>query len=350
MTALPPDDEMERAYRTRDVMYDGLFVFGVRTTGIVCRPTCPARKPLPQNVVYFPTASVAIAAGYRPCKRCRPQNADDNPPWVANLLNQIESNPAVRITDNNLRTRGVDPGTVRRFFRRKYGMTFRAFVRGQRLAGAHQRVALGQTVDAAVATSGYDSHSGFRDAFARTFGQPPGSTRGRPCVVLTRLPSPLGTLTAAATSDGICFLEFADSDGLVSRAPLERLLDAPVVPGTNEHIQLLRRELAYYFAGKTRIFTVPLVIKGSPFQKLAWAELLNIPYGTTRSYEAVATAIGAPAAVRAVGRANGANRLAILIPCHRVVNKSGSLGGYGGGLRRKEYLLNHERATLGGAA
>ena len=344
MNTLPETAEMERAYLERDASYNGLFVLGVRTTGIFCRPTCPARKPLPKNVEYFPTARAALAAGYRPCKRCRPLDCDEQPQWVSDLLVEVERDPSSRITDQDLRNRGVDPATVRRHFLRHFGMTFHAFARARRLTGALSQIRIGGTLDDAAFGSGYESHSGFRDAFTRTFGDAPGKYRDRECVFLAWLRSPLGPLVAGATDEGICLLEFTDRRMLEAQfATVQRLFKSPIVPGSNEHLETLETELASYFADSLRNFSVPLVYPGTPFQHQVWEQLLAIPYGETRSYEELAAALGKPSAARAVGRANGLNRISILIPCHRVVNKNGELGGYGGGLRRKQYLLDLER-------
>jgi AraC family transcriptional regulator of adaptative response/methylated-DNA-[protein]-cysteine methyltransferase len=282
-------------------------------------------------------------AGYRPCKRCRPLECGDEPAWATELLADVERDTSARITEGDLRKRGIDPATARRYFLRHYGMTFQAFARARRLAGALSQIRQGATLDAAVFESGFESHSGFRAAFARTFGETPGNSRGREYVFLSWLPSPLGPVVAGATAAGVCLLEFADRRMLEAQfAAVRRLFDAPVVPGSNEHLEKLRGELAEYFAGALRSFTVPLVYPGTPFQRRVWEQLLAIGYGQTRSYEELAVAVGQPRAVRAVGRANGLNRIAIVIPCHRVVNKNGKLGGYGGGLRRKQYLLDLE--------
>src|SRR5688572_7462199 len=163
-TTLPPKAEMERAYLARDASYNGLFFLGVRTTGIFCRPTCPARKPLPKNVEYFPTARAALLAGYRPCKRCRPLEAADQPQWAAELIADVERHPAPRITDGQLKSRGIDPATARRYFLRNYGMTFQAFTRARRLSGTLSQIRDGSGLEDAVFQSGYASHSGFRDA------------------------------------------------------------------------------------------------------------------------------------------------------------------------------------------
>ncbi len=336
-------NEMERAYLERDASYNGVFFLGVRSTGVFCRPTCPARKPLPVNVEYFPTAGEAMFAGYRPCKRCRPLEPDDRPGWASELIADVERYHSVRITDSDLKARGIDPATVRRYFLREFGMTFQAYTRSRRLAGAFTRIREGEEIDAVVFDSGYDSHSGFRDAFTRIFGETPARLTGE-CVHLSWLRSPLGPMVAGATADGICLLEFTDRRMLEAQlATVRKLFAGAVVPGTNSHLSLLETELGRYFDGTLRQFTVPLVFPGTPFQQRVWGQLLEIPYGETRSYQQIAAALGDSRAVRAVGRANGLNRIGIVIPCHRVINKGGELGGYGGGLRRKQYLLDLER-------
>lgn len=344
MNQMPQVTEMERAYLARDASYEGLFFLGVRTTGIFCRLTCPARKPRPENVEYFPSVQTALSAGYRPCKRCHPLEVDDQPAWVSDLLAELEHDPAPRITDGDLRARGIDPGTVRRYFLRRYGMTFQAFTRARRLSRGLNQIRENGSVNSAVFESGYDSHRGFREAFARTFGDAPGRYRNGEFLYLSWIRSPLGPLVAGATSEGVCLLEYSDRRMSETEfATLGKLFDATPVPGTNPHLERLHGELEGYFAGTVRAFTVPLVYPGTPFQRRVWEQLLAIPYGETRSYQQVAAALDDPKAVQAVGRANGLNRIAIVIPCHRVVNKNGELGGYGGGLHRKRYLLDLER-------
>jgi AraC family transcriptional regulator, regulatory protein of adaptative response / methylated-DNA-[protein]-cysteine methyltransferase len=346
MSTLPPISELERAFRERDASYNGLFFVGVRTTGIFCRPTCPARRPLRKNVEYFPTARAALAAGYRACKRCLPLAVDEQPRWAADLLAEVESHPAARIGESELRRRGIDPATVRRYFLRHYGMTFQAFLRARRLGGALSQIREGEKIDSVVFKSGYESHSGFHEAFRRVFGETPSGSRAGDCIQLSWLRSPLGPLVAGATSAGICLLEFTDRRMLETQfATIRKLFRLPAVPGSNPHLKRLEQELADYFAGSLRQFSVPLVYPGTPFQQRVWDRLLTIPYGETRSYEDLAVALGDRNAIRAVGRANGQNRVAIVIPCHRVVNKNGELGGYGGGFQRKKFLLELERAT-----
>jgi AraC family transcriptional regulator, regulatory protein of adaptative response / methylated-DNA-[protein]-cysteine methyltransferase len=347
MNTLLPIAEMRRAHLNRDAAYNGLFFIGVRTTGIFCRPSCPARTPRAENVEYFSTAAEALFAGYRPCKRCRPLAVNDQPEWATSLLAEVERNPSARIREADLHARGVDPATVRRHFLRHYGMTFQAYTRARRLSGAFARIRHGSSLDDTIFDSGYESHSGFREAFGKIFGCAPGNSRNRDCVSLRWFSSPIGPLVAGATEEGVCLLEFTDRRRLELQLHVVRkLFRLPVVPGTSEHLERLQEELACYFASKLRSFSVPLVYPGSPFQRRVWEQLLLVPYGETRSYQDLASAVGSPAAVRAVGRANGMNRIAILIPCHRILNKNGDLGGYGGGLRRKQYLLNLEQVGI----
>jgi AraC family transcriptional regulator, regulatory protein of adaptative response / methylated-DNA-[protein]-cysteine methyltransferase len=342
--SLPPVAELERAYLERYAAYNGVFFLGVRTTGIFCRPTCPARKPRPQNVEYFATAREAVAAGYRPCKRCQPMQLDEQPAWCQELMDDIEREPLVRIRESDLASRGVDPATVRRYFQRRYGMTFHAYARARRLAGTLHQIREGMPLDSAVFTSGFNSHSGFRDAVVRIFGSTPGKICDGDCIHLAWLRSPLGPLVAGATSNGVCLLEFSDRPMLQTQlATLRKLFDSPAIPGMNNHLRQLASQLGDYFAGTLRTFSVPLVYPGTSFQQCVWDELRRIPYGQTRSYEELAIAVGVSGGQRPVGRANGQNRIAIVIPCHRVVRKNGQLGGYGGGLRRKQFLLELEK-------
>ena len=201
-------------------------------------------------------------------------------------------------------------------------------------------------MDDAVFESGYLSHSGFRDAFTRTFGATPGKGESVDSVSLAWIESPLGPLIAGADDRGICLLEFSDRRMLEAQLKtLARRLRRPLVPGEHLYLETLRSELDEYFAGKRKNFEVPLNAPGTPFQERVWTELLKIPFGEVRSYEQIAVRVGSPKAVRAVGRANGMNRIAIVIPCHRVVGKDGTPTGYGGGIWRKQRLLDLERGT-----
>jgi AraC family transcriptional regulator of adaptative response/methylated-DNA-[protein]-cysteine methyltransferase len=337
---------MMRAFMAKDVSYDGIFLAGVSTTGIFCRPSCPARKPRPEHVHFFAGVREAVFGGYRACRRCDPLNADGRQPeWVGRLLNQVGHDSERRLKDADLRRLDLEPAAVRRYFLKHYGMTFHAYARARRLSGAFQLLRRGAQLDEVTMGTGFESHSGFRDAFARTFGQAPGRSRtGGDSVACSWIESPLGPLVAGATSEGLCLLEFTDRRMLPAQIDtVRRRFDCAAIPGESPYFDRLRQELNDYFAGRLRQFSLPLVAPGTPFQERVWAELKRIPFGETRSYEDLARALGVAHAQRAVGRANGMNRIAILIPCHRVINKDGKLGGYGGLLWRKEALLHLER-------
>ena len=196
---------------------------------------------------------------------------------------------------------------------------------------------------------GFDSPSGFRDAFARIFGTPPSGARAIDCLYAKWLETPLGAMLALANDDGLHLLEFVDRRGLEREIrALRRRVRHHVVPGEHRHLDQIGAELEAYFAGRSLVFATPLRLEGSPFQLSVWNALLAIPSGSTRSYADVAATIRHPSAVRAVGRANGDNKLAVVVPCHRVVGANGTLTGYGGGLWRKAWLLEHERTHAGG--
>ena len=340
---LPPRPEMERAYLKSDASYDGVFLLAVRTTGIFCRPSCHARKPKPENVEFFPGPKEALFAGYRPCLKCRPLESSDEPEWVARLRDRIDAQPDDRLRERDLREMGLEPARVRRFFDSRYGLTFQAYCRARRLARAFDQIKAGGSIDDAVFESGYESLSGFRDAFRKAFGEPPGALTAD-CIRLAWIDTPLGPMIAGANDSGLVLLEFTDRRMLEAQlTTLRRRFKAALVPSEHPHLAAVRRELAEYFAGTRDVFTVPVSAPGTPFEERVWRALQTIPPGETRSYEDIARAVGSPAAVRAVGRANGMNRIAIVIPCHRVVNKNGELGGYGGGLWRKRRLLQLER-------
>lgn len=340
--------EMQRAFFGKDASYDGAFVAAVRTTGIFCRPSCPARRPLAQNVAFYATAAEAMRAGYRPCKRCRPIAANgETPEWAARLLARVNRFPQGRIRNFDLKEMGIDPVRARRYFQRRFGVTFQAYCRNRRAGSALQQIREGASVNEAVFANGYESHSGFRAAFAKVHGRTPAACRDAICIWTTTMESPLGTLTLAATPEGICLVEFADRSRIEDHCDaLRRHFQCAVVPGQHAWLDQLQDELSDYFAGRLAEFRVPVVSPGTPFQHRVWHALRRIPYGQTWSYERLAREVEAPRASRAAGRANGQNRIAIVIPCHRVVNKDGKLGGYGGGLWRKEWLLNLERRFL----
>jgi len=273
----------------------------------------------------------------------------DTPAWLDDLLLRVDSAPADRFTDSDLRACGIDPYAVRRYFQRNFDLTFHAYHRSRRMGLALRHIQCGATDLRAAFDHGYESLSGFRDAFQKTFGVTPMNSKNLTAILTRTIDTPVGPLVACATDDGLCMLEFADRRALQKQVEtLNRRLQGVVVPGINEHLEQLNVELQEYFAGDRTQFDIRLVTPGTEFQELVWAELRRIPFGQTRSYEQVASAVGHPSAQRAVGRANGDNRIAIVIPCHRVIRSDGTLSGYGGGLWRKHFLLDLERSAIEG--
>jgi len=347
MNNLPPSKTMYNALVNKDKTYEGIFYVGVKTTGIFCRPTCPARKPDIKNVEFFSSAKNALLSGYQPCKRCHPmQPFGKAPDWINSLLKEVSENDSIRWKDYDLRKRNFDPNKVRRWFKKNHNITFHAYVRSLRLGKALGRLKHGDDLTQTAYEHGYESLSGFRDAIKKITGISAGKSGEKTIVYINRLLTPLGPMLAGTTNDGVCLLEFMDRRMLETQLKiLVKRFDCSFVPGSNKIMDELNNELKEYFKGNLKKFNVPLIVPGTDFQKNVWKHLQKIPLGKTVSYEYLAEQIGKPAAVRAVGKANGDNRIAIVIPCHRVIGKDGNLTGYGGGLWRKKYLLELERES-----
>lgn len=297
------------------------------------------------NVEFFKTTGEAVLRGYRPCKVCAPlEKIGETPAHISLLLKELGADPSLRLRDGDLRNRGIEPATIRRWFLKNHGITFHAYQRMFRINSAFKRLKRGAPATATAFDAGYESLSGFNDSFKTIFGFSPSGTKDRRVIDLTRLETPLGTMIACAVDEGVCLLEFGDRRMLETGLKvLARRMNATIVQGSNEHFEPLQKELERYFAGTLKEFSVPLHFPGTPFQQSVWKELQRIPYGTTRSYKEQAIGLGQPSAVRAVANANGTNRIALIIPCHRVIGDDGQLTGYGGGLWRKQWLLDHEK-------
>lgn len=341
---LPDPETLYTALRNRDSTFEGIFVVGVKTTGVFCRPTCRARMPKRENVEFFNSAQEALLHGYRPCKICTPLEYKGTPPaWLKPLLDELNSAPSIKLNSHQLRQRGLNPSRVSYWFKKHHGITFQGYLRALRIGQAFGRIKHGEKVVETAFETGYQSLSGFADSFKKTAKFSPSKSQSNRLIPTTRILTPLGPMLAGATDDGICLLEFIDRRMLETQiSRLSKLLKAKIVPGSHGHFDVLNQQLDEYFSGKRKEFDISLVLPGTPFQKKVWAGLQTIPYGCTRSYKEQAEMIGSPGAVRAVAKANGDNRIAILIPCHRVIGANGELIGYGGGLSRKQYLLKLE--------
>lgn len=336
-----------KAFLERDSSFEGVFVVGVKTTGIFCRPTCPA-KPKLENIEFYPSAREAMLNGYRPCKVCKPlEKMGDPPADIKRLLKYMEENPAVKIKDAGLKELGLEPNQVRRWFLKHYKQTFHAYQRMYRANNAFQRFQSDQSVTDVAYDLGYDSLSGFNSMFKNIIGASPQKSKDKRIVNIAHIETDLGMMIAAATDKGICMFEFADYKLLeLELRQLAASFKAPLVEGDNPHFNTLREQLEQYFKGERKSFDIPLDLVGTEFQKKAWLGLLQIPYGCTTTYAKQAELLGKPSAVRAVANANGKNKISIILPCHRVIGADGTLTGYGGGIWRKKKLLEFEKENL----
>jgi AraC family transcriptional regulator of adaptative response/methylated-DNA-[protein]-cysteine methyltransferase len=340
------EDEFWRALERRDATYEGIFFVGVKTTGIFCRPTCSARKPLRKNVEFFAGKTEALHAGYRPCLRCKPMTMNGRvPALIERLRVQVEKRPDEPLRERDLLAMDIEPSTARRQFQRYYGMSFQAYQRARRMGSALVAVRNGSNVLETQLTHGFESSSGFRDAFAKLFGAAPSKASGVHCLLASWIDSPLGPILALADDDGLHVFDWVDRRGLEREIlRLRQRTKFAIVPGEHALLAQAAQEIGEYFAGSRKRFALKLAPRGTAFQRRVWDVLLRIPPGKTRSYADVAKSVDEPRAARAVARAVGDNYRGIIIPCHRVIGSDGSLTGYGGGLARKQWLLDHERS------
>ncbi len=309
--------EFYHALASKKTEYEGIFYVSVKTTGVFCRPTCGARKPKFENCEFYLTAQEALLASYRPCLRCRPLSYPNHiSDLVRALVDAVEANPEKRWMDRDFAALAVDASMARRQFKKRFGMTFVAYARARRMGLAMKQIRSGEAVIDTQLNTGYESSSGFRDAFSKIMGAAPTHFNKHHFVLKASwLDTPLGAMLAIADETGLYLLEFVDRRGL--EREVERLrvrTKAAIIPGNTMPIFSIDAELKLYFEGALKVFQTPLHLLGSPFQKKAWEELVRVPYGETRSYAAQAGAIGNLSAYRAVGTANGANQIAIVVP------------------------------------
>lgn len=334
-----------KALLDKNTEYEGIFYVGVKTTGVFCRPTCPARKPKLENCEFFTTAQQALLASFRPCKRCQPlSHPNQISPLVKKLVEAVEDNPEKRWKNADFQALSTDAVKARRQFQKRFGMTFVEYARARRIGLAVKKIRLGESVIDTQLSAGYESSSGFRDAFSRIMGVAPTKQGQNNILFASWLDTKLGSMIAIGSETELYLLEFVDRRGLEREVErLRKKTKSAIIPGDTLPLLSIQQELNAYFNGQLNAFRTPIGLLGSPFQKQVWGILQKIPMGETCSYIDIARQIGKPTAFRAVAQANGANQLAIVIPCHRVINNNGDLGGYGGGITRKQWLLNHEK-------
>ena len=343
-------DDFYKALCERQPSYVGSFYVAVKTTSIFCIATCHARKPKKENVDFYTKLDDVVKAGFRPCKVCKPlQEANEMPDVVKQAVALVKNNLGEKVTDAQLKEQGISPETVRRWFNKHYGMTFQSYARMMRMNNAIKELDAGKKAIDTAFESGYESLSGFNDAFKKMTGHSPTTADGKTIILIDRLTTPIGPMFVCATQQGVCLIEFDDRKNLKAEFDeLQKRLNGVMMAGENEHIAQAKTELAQYFAGERDVFDLTLYTPSTEFRESVWQGLRDIPYGTTSSYIGQAKRLGNEKAVRAVASANGQNRIAIVIPCHRVIGKDGSLTGYAGGLARKKWLLDHEAANKNG--
>ncbi len=336
-----------RAVLARDARMDGRFVYAVRSTGIYCRPSCPARRAGRNQVRFFPLPEAAEREGFRPCRRCQPERATRGPraELIQRVCRNIEAHLDGPLTLAALAvTAGTGPHRLLRAFQRAMGITPRQYADALRLRRLKTQLRKGDDVTTALYEAGYGSSSRLYERSDAQLGMTPATYRrgGRGMRIgYTIVDSPLGRLLVAATTRGICAVYLSDSDARIETTLQREYPNAEVRRETNG-LRHWVRALVNHLHGRQPKLDLPLDLQATAFQRLVWQALRAIPYGATRSYSEIARAIGRPRATRAVARACATNPASVVIPCHRVVREDGHLGGYRWGLDRKRALLERE--------
>lgn len=342
------DDARWTAVLARDASADGSFVLGVKTTGIYCRPSCPARKPLRQNVSFYASCAEAEAAGFRACKRCKPNEAgagDSHADKIAAACRMIETADAAPSLDKLAARAGLSPHHFHRIFKATTGLTPKAYAVAHRNKRVREALKGGRSVTDAIYEAGFNSSGRFYDGAQRALGMKPGTYRAGGAGMQIRYaiaPCSLGLVIAAVTDAGVCAI-FLGEDGttlkqeLAARFPNAERIEA------RKGLEKVLADVVASIDTPAKAPALPLDIRGTAFQQRVWAALQEIPAGETTTYAEIARRIGKPKAVRAVGAACGANPVAVAVPCHRVVGQDGKLTGYRWGVARKRALLERER-------
>ena len=346
MFSLPDPDVLYNALVARSDAYEGRAYVGVTSTGIFCRLNCPAPNPKPENCTFFENPGDCIAAGFRPCKRCHPLAPVARlDPLVDQMLKAFDADPMRRWSETCVASMGFDPSTVRRAFKRHFGMTFLEMARHRRLRHSAEVLAKGDKVIEAQLSAGFESPSAFRAAFAKLMGRAPGEFADNALLRASWIDTPIGAMVTICDATQVHLLEFPERKGLAREVQqLFQFSKGQLGFGRFTLTDRVQAQLTEFFAGRRRKFELPLALHGTDFSKTVWRALQDIPAGQTRSYAQLAQSIARPTAMRAVARANGANQIAIVLPCHRVIGADGTLTGYAGGLWRKQKLIELERA------
>lgn len=355
MGTLPDRTQLYQTLKARDHDARGAFFVGVRSTGIFCAPGCPARTPREDNCEFFASAAGAMQAGYRACKRCKPLEAQfgaGEPEWAKRIVEHLRETPEVLLGAAELRSLGADPDQASRYFKSRVGVSVQALSRAARVGLAVRWLRNGASMSAAMQRAGYASESGFRKAVQELLGATPSKVAiaaDAPMLSAAWTETTLGPMLIVASERGVCLMEFVDRRGLAtSLTTLRQRLKRVIVPcdaKEQKHLAAAEKWVRAYFKDARKTPELKVHTPGTAMQEQVWEYLQSIPCGQTRTYGEVAKAIGKASAVRAVAGAVGDNRVAIAVPCHRVVGASGDLTGYAGGVERKAWMLRHEGAV-----
>jgi AraC family transcriptional regulator, regulatory protein of adaptative response / methylated-DNA-[protein]-cysteine methyltransferase len=354
------DEQAWQAVVSRNESFDGRLFFGVLTTGVYCRPSCPARQPLRRNVRFYATPADAERDGLRPCLRCRPlatAGLDPHTDCIREICRYIEehTDDALSLTDLARRA-ALSKHHFQRTFKAIVGVTPKEYVEAHRVKRLKQNLRTGRHVTEAIYETGFGSSSRVYERSGTRLGMTPRQYRQggrRTAISYVSAETALGKLMVGATDRGICFVQFGDHEEPLVAELTREYPNAEIAPAPEPLHPDLKRwmtALRDYLAGQQPNLHLPLDIRATAFQMKVWKYLQSIPYGSVESYGEVAAGIGQPTAVRAVARACATNRVALIIPCHRVIRNTGGLGGYRWGLPRKRTLIDRERATRGAFA
>jgi AraC family transcriptional regulator, regulatory protein of adaptative response / methylated-DNA-[protein]-cysteine methyltransferase len=348
MLNLEHDELRWQAVTCHDAEYDGQFVYAVRTTGVFCRPSCSGRPPLRKNVTFYDTPNDAQAAGYRPCKRCTPDRADFEIETTTQLCAYIDEHFDEKLTLESLSAIvHLSPDYVGRIFKRIVGVSPRQYIEARRVGQLKASLRDGHDVTSALYDAGFSSTSRLYEDASAKLGMTPATYRkgGQGMHIRYAIsPCPLGYLLVGMTERGLCEVSLGDSAEAVE-AWLQRDYPQAALTRDNDALEETVSTLILYLQGDAKQLGLPLDVQATAFQLRVWEALRAIPYGETRSYRQIAEALGMPTASRAVARACASNRVALVIPCHRVVREGGDLSGYRWGVERKAALLDQERRS-----
>jgi AraC family transcriptional regulator of adaptative response/methylated-DNA-[protein]-cysteine methyltransferase len=330
----------------RDARADGRFVYAVKSTGVFCRPTCPSRRPRRENVEFFDSPAQAQQAGYRACRRCAPLERSPQARKIEAACRYMDENLDVTLSLTAVsRHVEISPFHFQRLFKRVLGVSPRQYQQARR-AGKFRQALLGEgSVTDAIYEAGYSSSSRAYESISAQLGMTPSAFRRKGEGVEIRytvLETGLGRLLIATTARGVCSVRFGESDAALERE-LKSGFEAAKIRRDDHGLRPVAAQMKQWLAGPSAPLNVALDVQGTAFQQMVWDALQRIPSGETRSYAEVAQSIGRPRAVRAVANACASNPVALVVPCHRVVQKNGSMAGYRWGVKRKAALLDRER-------